>query len=364
VKIKKNENLAPYTTFKIGGEAEYFCAVKNISDLQEAVLYAEERGLSVLFLGGGSNMLVSDEGFDGLAVAMDTKGIKAEEKGNEIILQVAAGEIWDSVVELAVKKGWWGIENLSHIPGKTGAFAVQNVGAYGQEASHVVDKVTAFDIENHEIVEFSNQDCKFSYRSSVFNSESRGKYAILYTYLKLNKQPRPNLWYRDLNTVFAGKNPSLIDIREAVIKIRDGKFPFPKKSVNGNAGSCFKNIILAQGKFEEAKIIMGQSLGSEAVSRLENRVIVMGDHQKIPAAFLLDVCGLKDLQIGGAAINRNQPLVIINKTGKAKAADVLEVVGKVLATVKEKTGLTLEIEPELIGFKLAELERYGIVKKV
>lgn len=362
LKILENQQLAPYTTFKIGGPARYFCVVKNEPELKEAALFAKSRHLPILILGGGSNMLVSDTGFEGLAIVVDFKGWEAQDKKDHIILKVEAGEEWDKIVELAVSKGWWGIENLSHIPGKTGAIAVQNVGAYGQEASLVVEKVTVYDTKDGEIKDFAGQDCKFSYRSSIFNSEFKGRYIILQTYFKLSKIAQPNLWYRDLNIMFAGQNPSLSEIRAAVIKIRDKKFPFPTQAINGNAGSFFKNLILAGEKYEEAKIRVMDTLGNDLAGQMESKKINIHGVVKIPAALLLDICGLKGIKFKNVAINPNQPLVIVNATGKAKAGEVLELAAKILKTVKEKTGLILEIEPELIGFPSADLNLYGIIK--
>ncbi len=361
--IKQNENLAKHTTFKIGGPAKFFCVVTNDKELREAVDFAAKEKVEMLMLGGGSNMLISDNGFNGLAVAVDFKGWEVKESGNEVVLKVASGENWDKIVELAVKKGWWGIENLSHIPGKTGAIAVQNVGAYGQEARQVVSKVTVFEIATGEIFDLDNVVCGFGYRESIFNRKRRGELVILQTYFKLSKAPKPNLWYRDLNLMFAGKQPSLAQIRKAVIGIRDQKFPFPKEAKNGNAGSFFKNAIVDRIEFGKIKIKIAHAFGFEEAKRLQLKSIAIDSHFKIPAAFLLDVCGVKGVKHKNVAINKNQPLVIVNATGKAKAVDVLELAGGVLALVKEKTGLDLEIEPELIGFSKEELAKYDIIKK-
>ncbi len=336
---------------------------KDEAKLKEAVKFAADKHLKMLILGGGSNMLISDKGFDGLAVQLELKGWEAKEHADEVILKVASGEVWDKIVALAVERGWWGIENLSHIPGKTGAIAVQNVGAYGQEARQVVDKVTVLEIETGEIFNLDNIACGFGYRSSIFNRGKRGQYVILQTFFKLNKQPRPNLWYRDLNILFAGKKPTLSEIRQAVIGIRDKKFPFPKQAKNGNAGSFFKNLIVDVKIYEQAKGQIGKNLGADAANRLEEKKILLHSEVKIPAALLLDICGVKGIKHKNAAINPNQPLVIINATGKATAAEVLGLAAEVLKTVKEKTGLDLEIEPELVGFTSEELSRYGIMNR-
>ena len=361
MKIKPNENLSAYTTFKIGGPAKYFCVAKNPDDIREAILFAKQEKLPVLILGGGSNMLVSDKGFAGLAVKIDLRGWQAQERGDSVFLTAAAGENWDNLVELAVKKAWWGIENLSHIPGKVGAIAVQNVGAYGQEASQVIDKVEVLEKQSGKIFKFRNRDCGFAYRASIFNTTQHGKFIILSITFKLSRLPRPNLWYRDLSSRFLGKHPSLADIRRAVIEIRNKKFPFPTGPKNGNAGSFFKNIIIDQKQFQRLGAKISESLGHDALDFLNRKAIPMHKHFKIPAAPVLEICGLKGLDNKQAKINQAQPLVILNFSGKAKAADVLGLAAKVLKTVREKTGLILDLEPELVGFSPAELKKYGII---
>jgi UDP-N-acetylmuramate dehydrogenase len=373
MQIQENILLAPYTTFKIGGAARCFCVVENQDDALEAFEFAKKHQLKTFVLGGGSNILVSDEGFEGLVIKVVNKGIEvlpelppltppkiggekegAIKMGGEegtILLKVASGEIWDEVVKFAVQNNWWGIENLSHIPGSTGAIAVQNVGAYGQEASRVIESVTVFDKETGAIKNLKNADCGFAYRQSIFNSVDKGKYIIFSVHFLLQKNGKANLSYRDLKIRFNGKNPSLDEIRQAVIEIRDKKFPFPVEAKNGNAGSFFKNLILTEEKYCEVKIRVEKAFGKTAVDGLENKKIPSGDGKfKLPAAFLIDLCGLKNLQSGGAAINQNQPLVIVNQTGTATAKDVLNLANQVKSEVFAKTGIELKFEPELIGF--------------
>lgn len=356
MKIQENIALAPFTTFKIGGEAKYFCEVKDQFDALEAFEFAQSKNLPVLLLGGGSNVLVSDSGFNGLVIRVKNLGVEVlSENQKSVLLRVASGEVWDKVVEFAVKNKWWGVENLSHIPGSAGAIAVQNVGAYGQEAKNVIESVTVFDSRTHQILNFSNADCRFAYRSSLFNTEARGRYIIFYITFKLSKTPKPVLTYRDLAQKFAGQNPGLKQIRQAVIEIRDKKFPFPKRAKNGNAGSFFKNPVLDAAKYKKLKFVVAGVFGSAAAAALEAKKFSENGKIKVPAAFLLDICGLKDMRLGGAAINHGQPLVIINQTGKASAADVLKLAGLALKTVKNKCGLVLNLEPELIGFEKREL---------
>lgn len=384
--------LAPYTTFKIGGPARFFCVVDDQFDALQAYEFAREKNLKTFVLGGGSNILVSDEGFNGLVIRVVNKGIEVlSEDKNQVLLKVASGEVWDEVVKFAVTNNWWGIENLSHIPGSTGAIAVQNVGAYGQEASNVIESVTVFNKDTHQILNLAALDCGFGYRQSNFNTVNKGKYIIFYIIFKLQKKALPNLAYRDLQILFENKPPTLGEIRQAVIKIRDKKFPFPVEAKKGNAGSFFKNPVLTEENYKKLKDTVAKEFGQERAQELEKKKfsndsilsaveITSGNQKlsafapdfaevssgkkataddrllnklgsvKVPAAFLIELCGLRNLQSGGAAINSNQPLVIVNETGRATAQDVLDLANKIKETVFFKTGIKFEFEPELVGY--------------
>ena len=351
MQIQENVLLAPYTTFKIGGLARYFCIVKDQFDALEAYEFAQKHKLNVFILGGGSNLLVSDQGFNGLVIKVVNKGIEIlSEEENKVLLKVASGEVWDEAVAFAVKNNWWGMENLSHIPGSTGAIAVQNVGAYGQEASKIITEVSVFDTKTHQIISISNADCGFAYRQSIFNTSQKGRYIIFHIVFSLSKTTQPILSYRDLQNKFSGASPSLKEIRQAIIEIRDKKFPFPLQAKNGNAGSFFKNPILTQQEYKNLLNVLGKNFGAEVGENLQKKKFEENGQIKIPAAYLIDICGLKDLQSGGAAINKNQPLVIVNQTGSATAADVLALAEKVKTEVNRKTGILLKFEPEFLGF--------------
>jgi UDP-N-acetylmuramate dehydrogenase len=351
MQIQENVLLAPYTTFKIGGPARFFCVVGDQFDALEAYEFAAKKNLKTFVLGGGSNILVSDRGFDGLVIKVVNKGIEIlSQANNQVLLKVASGEVWDEVVSFSVKNNWWGIENLSHIPGSTGAIAVQNVGAYGQEASKVIESVTVFDKETHQILAFKPEDCGFEYRKSIFNSNARGKYIIFNITFKLQKDGMPNLSYRDLKAKFEDKDPSLDQLRSAVIEIRNKKFPFPTQAKKGNAGSFFKNPVLNQENYDVLKELIGKNFGDDKASELGKKKFEENEQIKVPAAFLIELCNLKELKFGGAAINPNQPLVIFNEIGTATATDVLTLASEVQKTVTAKTGIELKFEPELIGF--------------
>ncbi len=380
MQIKENILLAPYTTFKIGGPARWFCIVRDQFDALQAYEFAKEKNLQTFVLGGGSNVLINDKGFNGLVIKVENSGIEvitptlpsrprsASDEWRDpstrpqvhsgslgmgdgkVLLKVASGEVWDKVVDFAVKNKWWGIENLSHIPGSTGAIAVQNVGAYGQESSKVIESVTVFDKETHQILNFKTADCQFEYRKSIFNSSQKGKYIIFNIVFKLEKNGKANLSYRDLAYIFKNQTPDLEDVRKAVINIRDKKFPFPTSAKKGNAGSFFKNPVLDESSYQLLKNVIQSNFGIEKVGDLENKQFSENGQIKVPAAFLIDLCALKNQEMGGAAINQNQPLVIINKSGEATASDVLSLANLVKEIVFKKTGIILQFEPELIGF--------------
>lgn len=357
MKFEENVKLAPYTTFKIGGEASFFCVVKNQFDAQEAFEFAKEKNLETFVLGGGSNLVVSDNGFKGLVMKVEGSGIEiVSENETEILLKVSAGENWDKVVEFTVKNNWWGLENLSHIPGSTGAIAVQNVGAYGQEAKNIIKSVGVYDMQNHTINVIEARECKFEYRKSIFNKQEKGRYIIFDVTFKLSKTPQPILNYRDLQNKFLGAIPTLDEIRKTIIETRDKKFPFPNSAKKGNAGSFFKNPILKPREYGILKTTIASVFGEEKALALETKIFLEKNQIKVPAAFLLDICGLKNLEHEGAVINENQPLVIVNSSGEAKAESVLELASKVLKKVHSQTGILLKIEPELLGFTEGELK--------
>lgn len=358
MQISENVPLAPYTTFYIGGPCRYLIFAQDTEEIVQAVDFAKDKQLPLLFFGGGSNMLVADQGFNGVGVRIESVGIDiVAEDDSSIILQVASGEVWDDVVRFACEEGWWGIENLSHIPGFTGAFTVQNVGAYGQEASEVVESVEVLDLQDQQIKVLKNEQLQFSYRHSIFNTVEKNRYIIVNTNLKLSKLPRPNLSYGDFSFRFGERQPDIMEIRKTIIEIRDTKFPFPNEPTKGNSGSFFRGRILTLKEFNQLQGKAEKTFGEESGRRLtsmRNRLEVVQGF-KTPTAFLIEMCVGKELQVGGAALNSVQPAIIINQTGQASASDVLTLFKQVQTQVREKTGVTLEAEPELIGFNEAEI---------
>lgn len=354
--IQQNIELAPFTTFNIGGAALYFCQTQTVADIGQAYAFAKEKKLPVLVLGGGSNILISDEGFKGLVIRPEIAGIEViSEDHTGVYVKVGATEIWDNVVKFAVEKQLWGIENLSHIPGRTAGIAVQNVGAYGQEASDVIESVEVYDTKIDKITNLNNADCNFIYRHSIFNTTEQGRYVILSLTFKLTKTGEPNLSYGDVKKYFADKNqdnPTLQDMRQAIIEIRNKKFPFPDKPTSGNAGSFFRGPILNPDQFNDLLLLIDRQFGENVANRLRSiqDKLIVAQGYKTPAGFLIDICSLKSLVEGGAKINENQAAIILNYTGKATAKDVLTLYEKVKKAVHDKIGVDLEHEPEFIGF--------------
>lgn len=336
IEIKENVALAPLTTLGVGGPARFFVRATSEPQVLSALEHARAIGLDVFVLGGGSNVLVSDSGFDGLVVRIALLGLRGDRE--RIVAQ--AGEDWDRFVERCVANDLAGVECLSGIPGLVGGTPVQNVGAYGQEVSDVIESVRCLDRTTNEIVELANADCGFSYRTSVFNSTLRDRYVVLAVRFALSEGGEPKIAYKDLREHFGDRRPTLADVRAAVLKIRRSKSMVidPADPNSRSAGSFFKNPIVDRKKLEE--------LGGDLVPHF-----AAGDGQvKVPAAWLIEQCGLgKGFRLGKAAISENHSLAIVNRGG-ATAADILALKEKIQASVGRKFGILLQPEPVFIGF--------------
>lgn len=363
MQIKENISLKEFTTYRIGGPARYFAEPESIEELREVLAFADEKKLKVFVLGGGSNMLISDNGFDGLIIRSKIKGIeKIKEDENSVWLKVGAGEEWDQFVGFAVENNWWGIENLSYIPGLVGGVPVQNVGAYGVEAKDVVFSVEAYDLQEKTMKVILGDECEFEYRASRFNKREKGRYIITYVVFELKKNSIPNMKYMDVENYFKEKNisaPSISDMREAIIAIRKNKLPDP--AVVGNVGSCFKNLILSDEELNNLLEKIKKSESEDVVKQLLDirAKLYAPSGIKVPIAFILDkVCHLNGFVLGKAKIFQKWPLAIINDTGDAKAKDILEMMKHVVQVVYEKTSIKINPEPELVGFTEEELKKY------
>jgi len=366
--LLENMVLAPYTTLRIGGRARYFTEVANEEELRESLNFAKGNNLPVFILGGGSNVLFADVGFNGLVVRPLFKGLETSEVGPHYVqVRVGAGEVLDEVIAWTVENGWWGMENLSFIPGLSGALAIQNVGAYGQEASEVIESVEVFDMVNGKSQMLNRDECGFTYRHSRFNTYDKGRFVILSVTLKLKKDGKPNLTYKDLQEYFNSPVPlkagspslmhkrgrgELLQMRQAVIKIRKDKGQDPDKV--WTAGSFFSNFRLTQKEFASLLERIKKDFGEEKSVELQtlvNKVKAPSDEGriKVPAAWILDqLLNLKGMQVGGARLSERQVLNVIN-VGSATAKDCIELFEKVRSLVYQKTGLTLVSEPEFVG---------------
>lgn len=301
--------------------------------------YARDDNIEVFVLGGGSNILVSDAGFDGLVVQISLKGVSLD--GGRITAQ--AGEDWDALVQFCVQERLAGFECLSGIPGFVGGTPVQNVGAYGQEVSETIVSVRCFDRRDFRIVELSNAECGFSYRRSIFNTTERDRYVVLSVEYALAEGGEPKIVYKDLIEHFSGKSPTLRETREAVLEIRRGKsMVIDTNDPNSrSAGSFFKNPIVAKNAADE-------------IAPSAPRFRVDEDNVKIPAAWLIENAGFcKGYRKGNAGISENHSLALVNFDG-AKAAEILALKDEIQAAVREKFGITLEPEPIFIGFNSAD----------
>lgn len=332
MEIQPQVGLDIYTTLQVGGPAKYFCEVRSVNDIQHARLFAQKNQLPVLVIGGGSNLLFRDLGYDGLVVKNCLTGRAHDVRDDSVLATFAAGETFDDVISETVKLGYWGLENLSHIPGTVGATPIQNVGAYGVEIEDLVTEVRAIHIETGELRAFTKDECEFSYRDSFFKSNKGKGWCIVSVTYRLSRVPRPILTYKDLVSLQEfGEAANQTHIRSRVIDIRSAKFP--DWTTIGTAGSFFKNPIVATAYADKLQEKY-PDLPVYPVSKTES---------KVSLGYLLDkICGLRGYMAGSVGLYEKQALVLINN---GKSADEIEAfVSWVQAKVFEKTGITIEQE--------------------
>lgn len=308
--IEEHVLLAPHTTFGIGGPARYFTTVRSTVELQEALAFAKGKELAVFVLGGGSNVLMDDRGFDGLVIHVAIEGIDFQIQGSQTMVLVGGGESWDGFVSEAVDRELWGVENLSGIPGTVGGAVVGNIGAYGQVQSQTLAWVEVLNTRSGEIERLSNAVCQFGYRESLFSQEA-GKYIVLRAAYTLSHTVRSDLSYADLKNIFENMpTPCVLEIREAVLHIREGKFP--DLLIEGSAGSFFKNPIVSK---EEAEKL------HERYPQMPQFSMPETDGVKIPLGWLIDhVLHLKGHSEDGARLFEKQALVVVAQRGTSARA--------------------------------------------
>lgn len=338
--IQENIQLAPLTTLKVGGAARFFVYAQSEIYVIEAVSWATEYYFPLFILGGGSNVLIADRGFEGLVLQIGLKGIEL----NENLVTAQAGEDWDEFVKYCVDNNLQGIECLSGIPGLVGGTPVQNVGAYGQEVSETIVKVRCFDRKSNQIVELSNKECEFSYRTSIFNSTQKNRFIVLAVTFKLNPKGEPKIVYKDLREYFGDSKPTLSEARQAVRRIRAEKAMLVRQGGldSQSAGSFFKNPIVNKERFAE----MNNEFGSEIPS-----FKVDSNSVKIPAAWLIEKSGFQKGYIkGNAGLSTKHTLALTNR-GEATAGEILDLKDEIQMKVREKFGIELHPEPVFVGFE-------------
>ncbi|UKN03121.1 UDP-N-acetylmuramate dehydrogenase [Paracrocinitomix mangrovi] len=334
--IQQNINLQPYNTFGLAVNAANFCEFSNIEELKDAISKFKDQPL--LVLGGGSNMLLTKD-VQGLVLKNNLKGIElVKEVGNDVWIKSMAGEVWHDLVMYAIENGYGGIENLSLIPGSVGAAPMQNIGAYGVEVKDVFDSLEAYNIENGNIEVFTNDQCQFGYRESVFKRSLKGKYIIVSVTLKLTKHSEINTSYGAIASELENMGVSQAGIKEvsqAVINIRQSKLPDPKEI--GNSGSFFKNPVIGKSQFEQLKAKFPDIVNYP----------VDENHVKIAAGWLIDQAGWKGKTIGNYGVHKNQALVLVNYGG-AKGQDIYQLSEDIMKSVKDIYGIDLEREVNVI----------------
>lgn len=332
--LQENISLKKYNTFGIDVNAKRFVSVNSIAELRE--ILSQEK--DIFILSGGSNMLLTKD-IEKLVVHVNLKGKTIKKDWNKLEITSAAGEDWHEFVLWCLQLNYGGLENLSLIPGNVGTSPIQNIGAYGVEVKDLITKVNGINIETNEPVEFTNADCKFGYRNSIFKNELKNKVIITSVTFKLTEeQHKLNTSYGAIETELATqgiKNPTIQDVSNAVIKIRQSKLPDPKEI--GNSGSFFKNPVIPLAQFDELKK-QYPNIPSYPVSESEI---------KVPAGWLIEQAGFKGKRFGDYGVHEKQALVLVNY-GNASGKDIHKLAMKIQQTIKITFGISLEIEVNII----------------
>lgn len=330
----KYQDLTAYNTFGIQARCRRFVEFDSVEELRQILAGLTSEDAPLLILGGGSNLLLTGN-YEGTVLHSAIKGVTVERSASGVMLRVGSGETWDDIVRLCVDNKWYGAENLSLIPGEVGASAVQNIGAYGVEAKDIIYKVEAVEIATGKAVSFSNGECEYSYRQSRFKRDWRDKYVITYVTYNLAHTFSPKLDYGNIRSELEQRGisePDAAQLRDVIISIRRDKLP--DTSVEGNAGSFFMNPVVSRGKYEELAALYSDM----------PHYRVDDDHEKIPAGWLIEMCGWKGKSLGRAGVHSKQALVLVNRGG-AEGKDVVRLCETVRNDVRDKFGI--EIYPEV-----------------
>ncbi len=330
MKTEKDYSLLEYNTFGIAARCRRFIEMASVGEVQDVVRNLTDTDVPLLLLGGGSNLLLTKD-FEGTVLHSAIMGTEMKKTDNGILLRCGSGEIWDDIVSSCVGNGWYGMENLSYIPGEVGASAIQNIGAYGAEVKDIIQKVEAVEISTGNTVEFTNSECGYSYRQSKFKNEWKDKYFITYVTYRLSEIFNPRLDYGNIRSQLDKDgivNPTSIQLRRAIIDIRKAKLPDPK--IEGNAGSFFMNPIVSRVKYDQLRQHYPDM----------PHYIIDEDHEKIPAGWMIDQCGWKGKSLGKAGVHDKQALVLVNRGG-ATGEDIVVLCKTICQDVKDKFGIDL-----------------------
>jgi len=345
MEIRENVPLAPLTTIGIGGPARFFARATTVDEVREGVAWSSRHSQPLFILGGGSNLLISDDGFAGFVMQIDLRGIVVESEDEYATVKVAAGEAWDPFVAMAVERRWAGIECLSGIPGSVGATPIQNVGAYGQDVSETIIRVEVLDRGTGLVTSLTNRDCRFGYRMSLFKNYERDRYVVLNVTFRLKVGGDASVRYPELRKYLEERGESELDVRtvrDAVIAIRKrkGMVIDPHDPDTRSDGSFFMNPVLSAADFERF------SANAENAPHFPGS----GDTVKLSAAWLIEHAGFsKGFVHGNVGLSSKHTLAVINRGG-GTAREVRELVEMIQGRVREKFGIEIQPEPNFIGF--------------
>jgi len=351
--VQENVSLAPFTTIGIGGPARFFVRATTSDEVRASVEWARDEGRPLFVLGGGSNLLIADSGFDGLVMHVTLRGITLESEDRWAMVKVAAGEPWDPFVEIAVDHGWAGVECLSGIPGSTGATPIQNVGAYGQDVSETVVRVEALDRTSGLVRSFTKEECRFGYRASLFKNHEKDRYVVLAVTFRLERGGSAKVRYPELQKYLEERGEShqdLFAVREAVIAIRKrkGMVIDAADSDTKSDGSFFMNPILSPAEsaafHERAAVRVGDG------SKIPSFPSPDGKEIKLSAAWLIEHSGFtKGFSMGNVGLSTKHTLAVVNRGG-GTASEVVELVNSIQNGVRDAFGVEIHPEPNFIGF--------------
>ena len=333
MKVFKDYPLLLHNTFGMDVKAALFIEYGSVEELKEVLRMPEVKEGRWLHIGGGSNLLFTGD-YPGAVLHSAIKGHEiVKENGEEVIVRVGAGEVWDDFVAYTVAQGWYGAENLSLIPGEVGASAVQNIGAYGVEAKDLITEVEAVDVNTGEERVFKNEECGYAYRESVFKLSLKRRYVLTHVSFRLKKTPLYQLDYGNVRAELEkrGCGLTLENVRQTIIDIRNAKLPDPK--IQGNAGSFFMNPMVSRSQFEALLAQYPQMPHYE----------VDAHRVKIPAAWMIDQCGWKGKQLGRAGVHDKQALVLVN-LGGATGKEIIRLSEEIQKSVYEKFGVCISPE--------------------